>query len=104
MSEEAPLVEGGVFEGIRYGGKDCKYPLPSHATFTTTSPPVVEKNAIIIGIVSANFRLSDPVKWDGWFLSDFYAFNYLFKGLGSEQVWISAVVSLSFYFVYNQTI
>lgn len=99
MSEEAPLVIGGVLRGKRYTGKR---PLPSHATFITTSAPVVEKNAIIIGVVNANFELSDPVKHDGWFLSDFYAFNYLLKGLGSEQVWISAVVSLDLCYACNE--
>jgi hypothetical protein len=30
-------------------------------------------------------------KDDGWFISDFYAFNYLFRGLGMEQTWLTAV-------------
>ncbi|KAK3315231.1 hypothetical protein B0H66DRAFT_536104 [Apodospora peruviana] len=27
---------------------------------------------------------------DGWFLSDFYAFNYLLKGSVADQVWLTA--------------
>jgi hypothetical protein len=94
MSEEAPLVKGGVLQGLRYPGPKNEPPRVTHATFTTTCPPIIEEDAIIIGIASPNFADSDPAACDGWFLSDFYAFNYLFKGCGSEQVWISPVVSL----------
>lgn len=31
---------------------------------------------------------TDP-RLDGWFFSDFFAFNYLLKGLGSSQTWLA---------------
>ena len=31
---------------------------------------------------------------DGFFISDFYAFNYLLKGLGKSQTWLTRAVSI----------
>lgn len=28
---------------------------------------------------------------NGWFLSDFYAFDYILKGRGATQMWLAAV-------------
>jgi hypothetical protein len=84
MSTSQPLVEGGVWKGTRYED--------GHGmSFNTTAPPNIENDTIIIGVGSPNVDKGDPA-YDGWFLSDFYAFNYLLKGLGSKQVWLSAAV------------
>jgi hypothetical protein len=85
-----PLVIGGVFNQDRYPGGA----VPPPASFISTTPPVIEKDTIIIAVSSPNVQKGHP-KWDGWFLSDFYAFNYLLKGLGSSQVWLTAAVRLS---------
>ncbi|KAF3060565.1 hypothetical protein CFAM422_011135 [Trichoderma lentiforme] len=57
-------------------------------SFTTRRPPVVFDDSIIIAATHPNLQ-GNPVI-DGSFLSDFYAFNYLLKGLGSEQTWLTA--------------
>ncbi|KAJ5710637.1 hypothetical protein N7488_004793 [Penicillium malachiteum] len=57
--------------------------------FLSTTVPVVQENTIIVAATHPNLRAGDPTE-DGWFLSDFYAFNYLFKGLGRKQVWLTA--------------
>jgi hypothetical protein len=52
--------------------------------------PDIGHSAIIIGVCGVpaqDVNFQD----DSWFLSDFCAFNYLLKGLGSRQTWISAV-------------
>ena len=33
--------------------------------------------------------LADPGN-DGWFFSDFFLFNYLFRGLGANQLWLTS--------------
>ncbi|KAI0392527.1 hypothetical protein F5Y17DRAFT_355232 [Xylariaceae sp. FL0594] len=60
------------------------YPCPHCVTRTF---PVIAANTIILGICGVHE--ADPQE-DGWFLSDFYAFNYLLRGLGSHQTWLSA--------------
>ena len=51
---------------------------------------MVHENTIILGATHPTLSTADP-KDDGWFISDFYAFNYLFKGLGMQQTWLTAV-------------
>ncbi|KAI2630629.1 hypothetical protein GGR54DRAFT_635236 [Hypoxylon sp. NC1633] len=58
-------------------------------TFSTSTPPVVHENTIIVAAAAPNVFKGHPKK-DGWFLSDFYAFNYILKGLGSSQLWLTA--------------
>ncbi|KAL2757910.1 hypothetical protein ACRALDRAFT_2025598 [Sodiomyces alcalophilus JCM 7366] len=53
-------------------------------------PPVVEENSIIVAAASPDITTGTP-DGDGRFLSDFYAFNYLLRGLGSSQTWLTAV-------------
>lgn len=62
--------------------------------FSTRTPPVVYEDTYIVAAAHPNSQQANPTE-DGWFLSDFYAFNYLFKGLGAGQVWLTAAVSLS---------
>ncbi|PKK43357.1 hypothetical protein CI102_14133 [Trichoderma harzianum] len=72
-----------AISSIRQMGKFIKSQL-----FVTRTPPVVYDDSIIIAATHPNLQ-GNPVI-DGSFLSDFYAFNYLLKGLGSEQIWLTA--------------
>ncbi|KAJ9491303.1 hypothetical protein VN97_g1945 [Penicillium thymicola] len=62
--------------------------LPS--MFISSTVPVIDENTIILGATHPTLSTADPQD-DGWFISDFYAFNYLFKGLGMQQTWLTAV-------------
>ncbi|KAI1357848.1 hypothetical protein F5Y08DRAFT_333581 [Xylaria arbuscula] len=75
---QQPLVPGGH-------RKDSRQP---PLTYITQTPPTIHPDSYILAAVSP--RLSE-IKHEGWFLSDFYAFNYLFKGLGSGQKWLTTV-------------
>lgn len=57
-------------------------PIPSHALPDTPS------NTIIIGVCGVSEENAHPSK-QGWSLSDFCALNYLLKGVGRRQLWIS---------------
>ncbi|KAB8218079.1 hypothetical protein BDV33DRAFT_232366 [Aspergillus novoparasiticus] len=57
--------------------------------FVTSTPPVIHDNTIIVAATHPNVQTCIG-KGDDWFLSDFYAFNYLLKGLGSSQTWLTA--------------
>jgi hypothetical protein len=63
------------------------FPCPQ---FITTTFPLIAENTIILGVCTSDLEASHPEE-DGWFVSDFYAFNYLLHGLGSPQTWLSAV-------------
>ncbi|KAL5435999.1 hypothetical protein PMIN07_003888 [Paraphaeosphaeria minitans] len=58
--------------------------------FARYAPPEFKKDARIVAVCGTPSRLANPVQ-DGWFLSDFYLFKHLFKGLGSGQTWITGV-------------
>jgi hypothetical protein len=57
--------------------------------FLSSTVPVIHENTIILAATSPTVATGGPCD-DGWFLSDFYAFNFLFKGLGSQQKWLTA--------------
>jgi hypothetical protein len=57
--------------------------VPSHTL------PDIHTDSIIIGVCGTPVGEADPIDGDGWFISDFCAFNYLLKGLGRKQTWIS---------------
>ncbi|KAF4976147.1 hypothetical protein FZEAL_7166 [Fusarium zealandicum] len=82
MPEQQPLVKGDANSG------DVHRDAPPRS-YVTTAPPIVETDTIIVGVASPTITLGYPSR-DGWFLSDFYAFNYLLKGLGSKQTWLTA--------------
>ncbi|EEY17465.1 conserved hypothetical protein [Verticillium alfalfae VaMs.102] len=84
-----PLVTGGVMDGTRYPGPDEGCAPPNW--FISCTPPVIEKDTIIVAATSPNV-IKGHQKEDGWFLSDFYAFNYLLHGLGSSQTWLTAAL------------
>ena len=60
-------------------------------TFVCDTPPVVFDNTHIVAVTHPTVTTGHP-EIDGWFLSDFYAFNYLYRGLGASQVWLTAAV------------
>ncbi|KAJ5800020.1 uncharacterized protein N7518_002088 [Penicillium psychrosexuale] len=55
--------------------------LPS--MFITSTVPVVHDNTIILAATHPTLSTADSID-DGWFISDFYAFNYLLRGLGMQ--------------------
>ncbi|KAJ5827501.1 hypothetical protein N7447_004264 [Penicillium robsamsonii] len=73
---------------VRGGHTDQPDKLPS--MFMSSTVPVVHENTIILGATHPTLSTANP-KDDGWFISDFYAFNYLFEGLGMQQTWLTAV-------------
>ncbi|KAJ5607181.1 hypothetical protein N7537_003800 [Penicillium hordei] len=79
-SSYQPLVQGG------HAHQPDKLP----SMFISSTVPVVHENTIILGATHPTLSTADPTE-DGWFISDFYAFNYLFKGLGMQQTWLTAV-------------
>ena len=44
---------------------------------------------VAICAVTDDGNTADPTE-DGWLISEFYAFNYLLKGTGAKQTWLSA--------------
>ncbi|KAK1457600.1 hypothetical protein CCUS01_09714 [Colletotrichum cuscutae] len=61
----------------------------SRPSFVTKTPPNIDCNTVIVAVASPDLDAGIQSR-DGWFLSDFYAFNYLFKGLGHSQTWLTA--------------
>ena len=73
-------------------------------TFISYTLPEIFDNTIVVAAAHPTLRHAHA-KSDGWFLSDFYAFNYLLKGVGHRgdqvrnipgQVWLTASVSTDF--------
>ncbi|KAJ5834808.1 hypothetical protein N7447_000834 [Penicillium robsamsonii] len=79
LPEKQPLVMGG------YARMPDKLP----STFVSSTVPCVFDNTVILAATHPTVSTADPLD-DGWFISDFYAFNYLLKGLGMHQTWITA--------------
>ncbi|KOS43337.1 hypothetical protein ACN38_g5742 [Penicillium nordicum] len=71
-------------------GDHAREPNRLSSMFISSTVPVVDENTIILGATHPTLSTADPQE-DGWFISDFYAFNYLFKGLGMQQTWLTAV-------------
>ncbi|KAM0333195.1 hypothetical protein ACHAQA_001855 [Verticillium albo-atrum] len=66
---------------------------PGQTQFLTRTIPDIPRDAYIIGVCGI---ADDPrgesftsPSLDGWFLSDFFAFNYLLNGVGSGQKWFA---------------
>jgi len=79
MADRKPLVEGGMHKGLS----------PHPQTFLTHTFPTIHENAIIVAATHPTVQTGHRAK-DGWFLSDFYAFNYLLKGSVADQTWLTA--------------
>lgn len=58
-------------------------------TYISHTFPIIHKDTIIVAATHPNIINGSPHK-DGWFLSDFYAFNYLLKGSVADQTWLTA--------------
>jgi len=76
-SNTSALVEGGYLKRDAPG-----------ISFITHTAPIVHHNSRIVGVCGILKEDSNPFL-DGWFLSDFFALNYLMKGLGASQTWIA---------------
>ncbi|KAK0646859.1 hypothetical protein B0T16DRAFT_375864 [Cercophora newfieldiana] len=79
MAERNPLVKGGTHKGLSTHTK----------TFVTHTLPAIHENTVIVAATHPTIQTGDQAK-DGWFLSDFYAFNYLLKGSVTDQTWLTA--------------
>ncbi|KAK3338603.1 hypothetical protein B0T25DRAFT_508455 [Lasiosphaeria hispida] len=84
MAELSKLVDGGVHKGM-----SPPYPDEERGTFLIHTPPVIYDDTIVVAATHPTVA-SGHQKDDGWFLSDFYAFNYLLKGSVADQVWLTA--------------
>lgn len=61
------------------------------AEFITHTVPDIREDAIILAVCGVpNIDDADPED-DGWFFSDFFAFNCLLRGLGTSQDWMTCV-------------
>ncbi|KAJ5959520.1 uncharacterized protein N7479_006670 [Penicillium vulpinum] len=78
-SSPQPLVQGG----------HAHQPDELPSMFISSTVPAVDENTIILGATHPTLSTGNPIH-DGWFISDFYAFNFLLKGLGMEQTWLTA--------------
>ncbi|KAK0717841.1 hypothetical protein B0T26DRAFT_710972 [Lasiosphaeria miniovina] len=61
------------------------YPDAERETFITHTFPYIFDNTIIVAATHPTVSTGSQFD-DGWFLSDFYAFNYLLKGSVTDQV------------------
>ena len=59
--------------------------------FISRSPPDVDRHTRIVAVVGNHtFKNREAPDEDGWFLSDFFLFMALFRGLTPHQTWIMA--------------
>ena len=95
MSARQPLVQGG----------HIRDPSRAMETFISYTLPEIDDNTIVVAAAHPTLHHAHATSGDGWFLSDFYAFNYLLKGVGHRgdqgrnipgQVWLTAAVSTNF--------
>ncbi|KAI9678811.1 MAG: hypothetical protein M1817_005870 [Caeruleum heppii] len=66
---------------------------PAHAVrFSTSCPPDIQPNTRILTLCGVNDEAdgASPQE-DGWFLSDFYLFHHLLRGIGPQQSWFTMV-------------
>src|SRR4051812_12263252 len=79
LTKSAP-VKGAVLKGAQ-----------SQSSFITHTIPDIHEDTIILAVCGVpDLDEADP-KDGGWFFSDFFAFNYLLKGLGTSQDWMACV-------------
>ena len=79
FKKSAP-AKGAAFKGARE--------LPEFITHTV---PDIREDAIILAVCGVPDIDEANPEDDGWFFSDFFAFNYLLRGLGTSQVWMACV-------------
>ncbi|KAJ5530828.1 hypothetical protein N7527_004221 [Penicillium freii] len=78
-TQQQPLVKGG----------HMRSPSDLPVTYTSSTVPCVYEDTIILAATHPSIKSAHPSR-DGWFISDFYAFNYLLKGQGQKQTWLTA--------------
>ncbi|KAJ4324130.1 hypothetical protein N0V94_001486 [Neodidymelliopsis sp. IMI 364377] len=61
---------------------------PSGQSFISMTVPDVRPNTRIVSLCATPLDLANP-EHDGWFYSDWFLLNYLYKGLGTNQVWMA---------------
>lgn len=93
MSDSRPLMRGGVLKHERFNADSPDSQTP--ASFATTTMPTIYTDTVIVAAASPNVQKGHPAV-DGWFLSDFYAFNYLLNGAVPSQTWLTAAVCPSY--------
>jgi hypothetical protein len=71
-------------------GAIVKNPARVDPEFPTHTIPNIHRDSVIIGVCGVTEDDAAPTD-DGWFLSNFFAFNYLMKGIGSLQTWLTSV-------------
>lgn len=61
-------------------------------TFDTASPPYVEPNSMVVGLLGTvdDNNTASPTE-DGWFISDFYLWKHILRGLGFSQRWLTCL-------------
>ena len=74
IAELSKLTAGGAHKGM-----SAPYPDSKRGTFITHTFPCVFDNTIIVAATYPTVSTGSQFE-DGWFLSDFYAFNYLLRG------------------------
>ncbi|KAI1820452.1 hypothetical protein F4861DRAFT_59446 [Xylaria intraflava] len=79
MAQRQPLVPGG---------RNYLPTTSSQTSYLTRTVPFVHPKCYILAAASPTTSQSNPTR-DGWFLSDFFAFNALLKGIGSGQTWLT---------------
>lgn len=62
-------------------------PPMQYTQFTTHTPPDITSNTRIVA-VCGTFQKKAMPKVDGWFLSDFFAFYTIFRGMTQHQTWM----------------
>src|ERR1700761_8896149 len=72
---------------VEYGHWKNDPPIPSFPIHTV---PDIKPESIIVGVCGISDVDDATPKGDGWFVSDFYAFNYLLKDVG-KQFWVTAL-------------
>ena len=78
-STKSPLVPGGVLKSKGSG---------VNVEFISHTLPDIRDDAFVLGVCGVREEVSSPFD-DGWFLSDFFAFNFLLHGLGNVQEWLA---------------
>ncbi|KAI4090307.1 MAG: hypothetical protein LQ344_004855 [Seirophora lacunosa] len=85
----AALGKMKIGQPSTYGGKFLEKTVarPQYEKFNTHTPPDITTKTRILAVCGIQPKNASPNE-DGWFLSDFFAFYHLFRGLTSNQCWM----------------
>ncbi|KAL9013486.1 MAG: hypothetical protein Q9173_001820 [Seirophora scorigena] len=85
----AALGKMKIGQPSTYGGKFLEKTVarPQYENFNTHTPPDITSKTRILGVCGVQPKNAAPNE-DGWFLSDFFAFYHLFRGLTPNQCWM----------------